>query len=68
VGFFRPPGYNPRHGLGYWIETREDALKEAYYLVNWYKNREKDGWHILVNLAKTIDEDKEEFYVDSNYI
>jgi hypothetical protein len=65
--FFRPPSTPPRHDLGYWIETREEALKEAYALFNWYKNGEREGWHVLMNLAKTIDQDAQEFYIDPEY-
>lgn len=69
---YRPPWMEeddpPTHDLGYWVETREDALKESYYLHHWYKNSESEARHVLTQLAKTLDQTKEEKYVDEEYV
>lgn len=54
------------HDLGWWVETREDALKEAYYQKMWYGD-DKVAGNIMMQLALSIDESKEELYVDRNF-
>lgn len=60
-----------QHNLGYWVETREDAMKEAYYMVNWYswqdETEKEKGFEVMVNLARDIDLPKKEYYVDPKF-
>lgn len=65
--FGGPPSRRRKHNLGNWVVTREDALQESYALYNWYKGTQEEAWEILVNLANTLDEDKEEDYVDPKF-
>lgn len=56
----------PQHNIGSWVVTREDALVEAGYLAYWYRQKD-EAFQIITELAKTLDQDKEDEYIDSTY-
>jgi hypothetical protein len=64
--YYQKVWYQNDHDLGWWVETREDALKEAYYQKVWYQE-DKVAFNIMLQLALSIDESKEDIYVDRNF-
>lgn len=57
-----------RHTLGFYVETREEALVEAYNLRNWYGDYypedKRKAWSTMVNLCRDPDLDKKELYIE----